>query len=163
MEGVEGAIVVPVGSRATCSPPPTDTDEDYLVLVKDRQAAVAALKAIGFEYSADPEVVARYEIMGETSGWAFTSLFFGEINYIVTESKFFFERFLTATYICKRLNLLDKEDRIAVFEAIRGASFAKQVCPEWRDEMITENTEEASHERRSMMMGNLINMLPQTF
>jgi hypothetical protein len=126
-----GAIVVPVGSRVTCNPPPTDTDEDYLVLVKDKPAAVAGLKAIGFEYSADPEKMAKYEALNETARWSFTSLWFGDINYIVTDSQFFFERFLTATHVCKKLNLLDKADRIMVFEAVRGGSFYKEVAPEW--------------------------------
>ena len=126
-----GAIVVPVGSRVTCNPPPTDTDEDYLVLVKDKPAAVAGLKALGFEYSADPEKLAKYEAMNGTARWSFTSLWFGNVNYIVTDSQFFFERFLTATHVCKALNLLDKADRIMVFEAVRGGSFYKQVAPEW--------------------------------
>ena len=126
-----GAIVVPVGSRVTCNPPPTDTDEDYLVLVKDKPAAVAGLKALGFEYSADPEKMAKYEAMNETAQWSFTSLWFGDVNYIVTDSQFFFERFLTATHVCKKLNLLDKADRIMVFEAVRGGSFYKEVAPEW--------------------------------
>lgn len=126
-----GAIVVPVGSRVTCNPPPTDTDEDYLVLVKDKPAAVAGLKALGFEYSADPEKLAKYEAMNGTARWSFTSLWFGNVNYIVTDSQFFFERFLTATHVCKALNLLNKADRIMVFEAVRGGSFYKQVAPEW--------------------------------
>lgn len=126
-----GAIVVPVGSRVTCNPPPTDTDEDYLVLVKDKVAAIAGLLAIGFEFSADPVKDAEYAKMNETSQYRFTSLWMGDINYIVTDSEFFFERFLTATHICKTLNLLNKADRIMVFEAVRGASFHKQVVPDW--------------------------------
>lgn len=126
-----GSIVVPVGSRVTCNPPPTDTDEDYLVLVSDKAAAVAGLKAIGFEHSADPEKVAKYEAMNETAAWSFTSLWFGDINYIITDSQFFFERFLTATHVCKKLNLLKKEDRITVFEAVRGGSFYKEIAPDW--------------------------------
>lgn len=124
-------IVVPVGSRVTCDPPPTDTDEDYLVLTKDKMATVNALKSIGFEYSADPEKVKKYEQMNETAAWSFTSLWFGDVNYIITDSQFFFERFLTATYVCKKLNLLRKEDRVMVFEAVRGGSFYKEVAPDW--------------------------------
>lgn len=126
-----GAVVVPVGSRVTCDPPPTDTDEDYLVLVKDMQTAVAGLKAIGFEYSSTPEQIEKYEQMNQSAQWKFTSLWFGDINYIVTDSQFFFERFLTATYVCKTLNLLKKEDRIMVFEAIRGGTFYHKMGTEW--------------------------------
>lgn len=126
-----GAIVVPVGSRVTCSPAPTGTDEDYLVLVKDRDAAVQALKAFGFEHSADPEKVVEYVKMNETSQYRFTSLFLGHVNYIITDSEFFFERFLTATHVCKSLNLLNKADRVMVFEAIRGASFYREMATGW--------------------------------
>lgn len=130
----DGAMVVAVGSRVTCSPPPTDTDEDYLVLTKDKEAAVKALQAMGFEYSTDPEKIAEYNRLGETSGYAFVSLFFGSINYIVTDSVFFFERFLTATHVCKMLNLLKKEDRVMVHEAIRGVSFSANVAGGWKPE-----------------------------
>jgi hypothetical protein len=128
---LSGAVVVPVGSRVTCNPPPTDTDEDYLVLVSDRRTAVAGLKAIGFEYSSTPEQVEKYEQMNFSAQWKFTSLWFGDINYIVTDSQFFFERFLTATHVCKTLNLLKKEDRIMVFEAIRGGTFYHKMGTEW--------------------------------
>ena len=126
-----GAIIVPVGSRVTCNPPPMDTDEDYLVLVKDKGLAIDGLKALGFEYSADPKKVAEYEEMNKSAQWSFTSLWFGDVNYIVTDSEFFFERFLTATHVCKALNLLRKEDRVMVFEAVRGGSFFKDMLPEW--------------------------------
>jgi hypothetical protein len=130
-----GAIVVPVGSRVTCNPPPTDTDEDFLVLVKDIQSAVDGLKALGFEHSADPEKVEKYIRLQETTQMRFTSLWFGDVNYLITDSEFFFERFLTATHICKTLNLLNKADRVMVFEAVRGASFRKHVLPEWEPKM----------------------------
>lgn len=126
-----GAIVVPVGSRVTCDPPPTDTDQDYLVLVSDKRAAIESLKSIGFEYSADPEKVEEYQRMNETAAWSFTSMWFGDVNYIITDSQFFFERFLTATHVCKKLNLMKKEDRVMVFEAVRGGSFYSEVVPEW--------------------------------
>lgn len=122
-----GAIVVPVGSRVTCNPPPTDTDEDYLILTKDREATINGLMSIGFEYSADPEKVAEYEEMNKSSQNSFVSLWFGDMNYIITDSAFFFERFLTATHICKTLNLLRKEDRILVFAGVRGESFSGKV------------------------------------
>lgn len=126
-----GAVIVPVGSRVTCNPPPMDTDEDYLVLVKNKHQAIEGLKAIGFEYSADEKKNAEYEEMNRTAQWSFTSMWFGDVNYIITESEFFFERFLTATHVCKVLNLLRKEDRVMVFEAVRGGSFSKVIVPDW--------------------------------
>ncbi len=126
-----GAIIVPVGSRITCNPPPMDTDEDFLVLVQNKREAILGLKEMGFEYSADPEVAAEYERMNETSQWSFTSMFLGHVNYIVTDSAFFFERFLTATHVCKTLNLMNKADRILVFEAARGATMSSYLFPDW--------------------------------
>lgn len=121
----DGGLIVPVGSRVTCFPPPTDTDEDFLVLVKDKYTAERTLIDFGFEHPQTKEEKEAYMKLGETSEWSFTSLRLGNVNYIVTESPFFFERFLTASHIAKALNLTRKEDRIMVFEAIRGVSFAK--------------------------------------
>jgi hypothetical protein len=119
------AIIVKVGSRVTCNPPPTDTDEDYLVYVDDLNESVRALLGIGFEYSSTPEQTEKYMSMG--SPGCFTSLWFGDLNYIVTSDALFFERFLTATHVCKKLNLMNKEDRILVFSAIRGESYSHEV------------------------------------
>lgn len=126
-----GAVIVPVGSRVTCNPPPTDTDEDYLVFVKDKHQAIEGLKQLGFDYSLDPEKVKEYEEMNKHAQWSFTSLWFGDVNYIITDSEFFFERFLTATYVCKELNLMNKKDRVMVFEAIRGRSYFDRVVSDW--------------------------------
>lgn len=121
-----GAVVVKVGSRVTCNPPPTDTDDDYLVYVKDLSTAVNGLTSMGFERSSTPEQIEKYEGMG-AGIFGFTSLWFGDLNYIVTDDWLFFERFLTATHVCKTLNLMRKEDRILVFAAIRGKSFSHMV------------------------------------
>lgn len=128
----DGGIVVPVGSRVTCYPPPMDTDEDYLVLVRERLKAVAALKELGFE-NPTPSEFKEYEKLAETSQWSFSSLRLGDVNYIVTDSAFFFERFLTASHVAKSLNLPTKADRIMVFEAIRGVSFAGRFFPGFND------------------------------
>lgn len=159
-----GAIVVPVGSRVTCNPPPTDTDEDYLVFVKDKKAAVDGLKALGFEYSGDPVKTQEYVEMGKTSQWSFTSMWFGDVNYIITDSQFFFERFLTATHICKTLNLLRKEDRVMVFEAVRGGSFSKSVLPEWEPDYKgwVEHKKSGSRSAKGLFQNLLDNVMANT-
>ncbi len=48
----------------------------------------------------------------------FTSLRKGDINLIVTEREQFYKHFKVASALCKRLNLLAKGDRIAVFQAV---------------------------------------------
>jgi len=117
-----GTIIVPVGSRVTCSPPPTDTDEDFLLLVEDMNEAVMKLKEVGFDSGMTPEQEREYVELQKTSGGRFKSLRFGSINYIVTQSAFFFDRFLTATHICKTLNVMDKKQRILVFSGVFGDS-----------------------------------------
>ena len=40
------------------------------------------------------------------------------VNLIVTRNDTFFNRFMAASSVAKRLNLLDKADRVAVFQAV---------------------------------------------
>ena len=119
--------MVPVGSRVTCDPAPTDTDEDYLLLVAPN----------GLEL--DPKYDDRYYALERylhEHGWTrggslpaeigvtippeqrFESWTFDEINLILTTSNIFYQRFLAATAVAKRLNLLNKPDRIALFQAV---------------------------------------------
>lgn len=121
---ISNATIVQVGSRATCNPPPTDTDEDYLVLVKDAHDAVKNLTALGFEFDNE-----KYKGLGPLG---FVSLRFGDLNYIVTQDKDFFDGFLSASYLAKRFNLTRKEDRIALFDAVMcRKSFAHLYLPTW--------------------------------
>ena len=108
-------ILTPVGSRVTCNPPPVDTDADFLALVEDMEAFREAL--FKFEFVMDgselldaaqpPDVADR-----------FSSYSFGEINIIATCDAAFHRKFLAASSVAKRLNLLNKEDRIALFQAV---------------------------------------------
>lgn len=99
-----------VGSRVTCNPPVMDTDEDILVLLPDMDALYAAGKIL------------------RNSGWelggsgdcedAFESWTKGEMNLILTAQAEFYGKFWCATTVCMRLNLMDKNDRKAVFRAV---------------------------------------------
>lgn len=95
-----------VGSRATCNPPPMDTDEDILILVNDIE---------DFEDWALESFVAE-GYSGEDK--SFSSLRLGSLNLIVTDQKSFFDKFMVATTVAKRLNLMNKEDRRALFQAV---------------------------------------------
>ena len=103
-----------VGSRETCNPPPLDTDEDWLLLVNIE------------EYPAfHAAVVEQYEQTSQEGYQAedgtispFTCFRFEDKNLIVTTNKGFFDRFMQANRIAKNLNLLDKSDRIALFQRI---------------------------------------------
>ena len=112
VEALTDALVnaEPVGSRVTCDPAPTDTDEDWLVLVRD--VPVEKLQEAGFSQEGSPEFYTGNDAGG------FRSWRKGEINLITTQSYEFFRLFLTATYLAQRFNLLRKQDRIALFQAV---------------------------------------------
>lgn len=112
-----------VGSRVTCNPAPTDTDYDILVCVTAGDSAhyfVQGMKKAGFEVELG-EGYAEDALNSEESD-RFQSYRYGDINLIVTVDEVFYMRFLAATSVCKRLNLLDKADRIALFQAVLYAN-----------------------------------------
>ncbi len=110
-----------VGSRVTCNPPPTDTDDDWLYLVTDIVKFVDEAKREG--YYVDGSLMGGRN-WGEDNfacqNGIFVSLKHANdiSNLIVTSSQDFYSRFIAATYVCKRLNLLHKPDRIALFQAV---------------------------------------------
>ena len=95
-----------VGSRVTCNPAPTDTDEDYIVYTEDLSTLMGDCIDRAFTHE------------GSYVGSEFHSLRQGAINLIITTKKDFYDKFILATHVCKTLNLLDKQDRITVFQAI---------------------------------------------
>jgi hypothetical protein len=110
---------VPVGSRVTSDPPPVDTDEDWLVLIKSGfRGRFWADSVFGRE---DVECPDESEGYGGLSGTnEFESVRFGNVNLIVVsyDRKSFFDRFLVATNLAKRFNLRDKKHRIALFQGV---------------------------------------------
>lgn len=104
------ADAIPVGSRVTCDPAPSDTDEDWLALTFSD--AGPHMEADGFSQDGSPQFYT-----GNDNG-GFRSWRRGNLNVITTESREFFERFSTATELARRFNLLAKADRIALFQAV---------------------------------------------
>lgn len=98
-----------VGSRITCNPPPTDTDEDVLLLTDDLSMLIADCIEVGFTRDGDTR-------MSYPEG--FVSLRNGTMNFIVTDDEEFYKKFMLATHVCKSLNVMDKSNRIVVFQAI---------------------------------------------
>lgn len=133
----------PIGSRVTCDPAPQDTDIDWLLLIRDpsRDDASAAdllaknaydvLKAAGFGQDGEPEFYT-----GSNRG-CFRSWRLGDLNVITTPDGEFYRRFITATHLAKRFNLLDKADRIALFQV---------VLYDVAIEMLEESTPVANHD-----------------
>ena len=104
-----------VGSRATCDPAPEGTDFDVLVLANHPwEKLVKLLNPHGFE--AAGSIPANELDMRSQSD--FVSVRRGDLNLIITHDPDFFTKFMLATRTAKRLNLLKKEDRVALFQFI---------------------------------------------
>jgi len=107
-----------VGSRVTCDPPPINTDQDVLIYIDQANADdfVWRMKKVGF----DVELGEGYAEDALNSGEEdrFQSYRLGDVNFIVTVDERFYVRFSAATAMAKRANLLDKSERIALFQAV---------------------------------------------
>lgn len=111
----------PIGSRYVCDPPVLDTDKDTLILVTDTKAACQILLELGWTYC----------LNGEYFEGFFMALRKGEDNYILTAHEMFFDRYVVAAEVAKRLNVKDKQTRIAIHEACIGASGGIIGLVEW--------------------------------
>ena len=102
----------PTGSRAICNPAPTTTDEDFITWVQDDAKARIALEAMGYRVEGAPDFYT-----GNDNG-GFRSYRKGDVNVITTPDYCFYSLFCNATALARRLNLLDKADRIALFQLV---------------------------------------------
>lgn len=100
-----------VGSRVTCNPPPANTDLDILVFCSEDEFDNNISKLVEEEWN---------HCGGDTRSGGDESESFrkGEVNIIITCCQKEFDSFMLATRLAKRFNLLDKSDRIALFEAV---------------------------------------------
>lgn len=108
--------ITPVGSRVTCNPAPTDTDRDWLILVDQNEEwrVFEFLSTDGWELGGSlPD-----DENSTPPSDRFMSFTKGVDNIILTNASVFHRRFLAATSIAKHLNLLRKDDRIALFQAV---------------------------------------------
>mgnify|MGYP002714479640 CR=1 FL=1 len=107
--------VRPAGSRVTCNPPVLDTDADFIVLVPAPVLALAkyTLRDEGFTGGTDDEYKDA-----EGAAPRFFAYRKGAAKIILTHDLDFFAAFTVATAVAKRLNLLDKADRVALFQAV---------------------------------------------
>jgi len=97
-----------VGSSITCDPPPDNTDNDILCLTHNLEDFTQRAEHEGFEVR-----------KGSTPGnQYFTSMKKNNTDLIVTTEEEFYTRFMRATKVAKKLNLLKKEDRVTLFQAI---------------------------------------------
>lgn len=117
--------IAPCGSRVTCNPPVLDTDEDFILLVTpDQQIAFNRYVLENGWVLGGSDIPEESNILDPDK--RFQSYTLGDKNLIVTASEVFYWRFIAATHVCKRLNLLNKADRIAVFQAVLYAVCVKE-------------------------------------
>jgi hypothetical protein len=120
---IECCRVIPVGSRITCDPPVLDTDQDFLVLWPqdryERDDLINRLQGEGWELDGS---FSRDEDNRSDPDHRFVSYSRERVNLITTCSPLFFRRFLAASSVAKRFNLLTKDDRIALFQAVLYAN-----------------------------------------
>lgn len=102
----------PCGSRIICNPPPTDTDEDWIILFEDGKLEALEYsltkdgwKTIhGYEFDSLLELTARMD----------------ETNLLFTTDQKYYEQWLLAVRVCKYLNLQVKEHRGMVHAILTG-------------------------------------------
>jgi hypothetical protein len=105
-----------VGSRVTCQPPPMDTDADWLVLVEPGNLTKFINTLLDEGYELGGSHPGNEVCLPAESG--FSSFKKGIVNIILTEDLVFYTKFLAATHLAARFNLLKKEDRVALFQAV---------------------------------------------
>ena len=119
-----------VGSRITCNPPPVDTDQDVLVFIDEANADdfVWRMKQTGFNVELGEGYAEDALNSGEED--RFQSYRLGDVNLIVTVDERFYTLFSAATAMARRANLMQKEERIALFQAVLyGNSGAEAIAP----------------------------------
>ena len=104
--------LVPCGSRVTCSPPPIDTDQDYVAFM-DR----ARLGDIHGALLLD-----GWDLLGSEVCACLSDDWFsyrkGDDNLILIWSQPLYDCFLASSRIARALNLREKTDRVILFQTM---------------------------------------------
>lgn len=101
------------GSAVICNPPVADTDKDFIICATNPALLIDFLVQNGFEVSRNGD--GRYEF-DPING--ITCLRRQEVNIIVTGDYTFYLKFVDATILATKLNLLEKSQRIALFQYV---------------------------------------------
>jgi hypothetical protein len=106
------------GSSVICNPPVLDTDIDFVIKSKDVDIIKNYLTCeLKFNVLTGEESETNYEGLNVGSEY-FYSLKKDNINIMLVQDESFFIKWLNATLLAKKLNLLKKEDRITLFQYV---------------------------------------------
>lgn len=107
--------VYPTGSAYICDPPVTDTDVDYVVLISEEFADYGSrLADDGWEVSYDDPEYRTHE----NEELPFITARRDAVNLIIFREFEGWAAFVKATEVAKSLNLTEKKDRVALFNAV---------------------------------------------
>lgn len=95
------------GSSYICNPPVTNTDIDFVIHSDNWDVLHNWAEQNGFKTNFEDYAIDE-----------FRSYKRGVINLIVTNDPIFYKRFVKATEVAKNLNLLDKQQRIDLFDFV---------------------------------------------
>lgn len=117
-----GCEVTQAGSRVTCSVFSENSDFDWLVSTNPEgfgrssdaitSDVVTYLTSQGFEWEGSKK---HYQ---NVAGDGFMSWRKDDINFIISSSQNFIRQHKIATALCKKIDVLNKQHRIAIFQAI---------------------------------------------
>lgn len=102
------------GSRVMCRPAPTDTDDDYVLLLHGDLDMIN----LGFKLADDGWRLGGSGAIHNHGVNVFQSWKKGELNVIITHNLEWFSKMRTATKVCAVLNEMDKARRIMIFQAV---------------------------------------------
>jgi hypothetical protein len=100
------------GSSIICNPPVIDTDIDFVISTEKEDELHRFLIVNGFNRSSSDEE--EYDLVVE----GFSCYRKDNINLIITTDHSWYKKWVNATKIAKKLNLLKKADRIVLFKFV---------------------------------------------
>lgn len=117
--------VSPGGSRWICNPPVMDTDIDLNVLIRGEFGPyLQTLLKNGWDVN-----ICDADYMSPKGEHPFVTARKGLYNLIILNSAEGYGYIVEATKIAKKLNVLDKEDRVQLFGLIRGGRISTRAVP----------------------------------
>ena len=99
------------GSAVICNPPVTNTDKDFIICAINPGNLIEFLDHNGFKISHNE----GYDFNPDSGITCLRRL---NINLVVTGDYEFYLKFVNATILAKKLNLLEKSQRIALFQYV---------------------------------------------